>query len=192
MSRLPVVIDLETKYTFREKKDVRELGISVFGIYDYAKDKIWVVREENIAEVFPFLENASYIIGYNVEKFDLQVLQKYYPGDVRRLPSFDLMEDIKKRVGKRIALDEVLYATLNAKKIGHGLKAVEDYKKGNWKDLEAYCLEDVRLTKELFDFGVRNGKIFYPTAEGKEEIRVDWKKFLYEDSKSDVSLTLPF
>ncbi len=192
MNRFPIVIDLETKYTFREKKSPRELGISVLGIYDYASSKAWVVREERIAEVFPFLEKASYIIGYNIVKFDLEVLQAYYPGDVRTFPSFDLMEDIKRKIGRRIALDEVVFATLGEKKIGHGLKAVEDFKKGNWKELEEYCLKDVMLTKKLFDFGVKNGKIFYPTEAGKKEMAVDWKRILEGDSKNDVSLTLPF
>ncbi len=192
MPRLPVVIDLETKYTLKEKKAPVELEVSVFGIYDYATDKAWVVREENINEVFPYLEKASYVIGYNVVSFDLAVFQRYYPGDVRKFSTFDIMEDLKEKIGKRIALDEVLYATLGEKKTGHGLLAIEYFRKGDWKALEEYCLSDVLLTKRLFDYGVKNKKIFYPTEYGKQEVKVDWEKYLYEDSGEDVSMTLPF
>ena len=109
MARLPVVIDLETKYTFREKKEPYELEISVLGIYDYASSKAWIVREEKLPQVFPVLEKASYIIGYNIKNFDLKVLQRYYPGDVRNFSVFDIMEDIKEKIGERIALEEVLH-----------------------------------------------------------------------------------
>ena len=192
MARLPVVIDLETKYTFREKKEPYELEISVLGIYDYASSKAWIVREEKLPQVFPVLEKASYIIGYNIKNFDLKVLQRYYPGDVRNFSVFDIMEDIKEKIGKRIALDEVLYATLGVKKTGHGLLAVEYYRRGEWEALEKYCLDDVELTRRLFEFGAKKGKVFYPTAEGKKEVAVNWERILLDEGKSQMSLTLPF
>lgn len=192
MARFPVIIDIETKNTFKEKRRPQELGISVLGIYDYASQNAWTVREDKINEIFPVLEKASYIIGYNVIKFDLQVLQAYYPGDVSSFSAFDLMEDIKAKIGRRISLDELVFATLGERKIGHGLKAVEDYKKGNWEELEKYCLKDVLLTKKLFEFGVRNGKIYFLDEKGKQEIKVDWRRILEGDSDSNISLTLPF
>ena len=192
MSRLPVVIDLETKYTFKDKKSPAELGISVFGIYDYSVSRAWVVKEENLNEVFPILENASYIIGYNIKNFDLKVLQPYYPGKVDNFPVFDLMEEIKNKIGRRIALDEVLYATLGVKKTGYGLLAVEYYKRGDWESLEKYCLDDVELTRQLFEYGAKKGEIYYPTPQGKKKIKVEWEEILLTEGNSKMDLTLPF
>jgi len=131
--------------------------------------------------------------GYNVKNFDLAVLQAYYPGRVEVFPTFDILEDIKEKIGKRISLNEVVIATLAKKKTGHGLQAINLFKEGRIDELKKYCLDDVMLTKELFEYGIKNQEIFYLNEKGKVTIKVDWKKYLEEEKKtSDTPLTLPF
>ncbi len=190
--RLPLVFDLETKYTFLEKKDYSQLEISVLGFYDYNKDEIKIVREDQLSQFFKAAESASYLVGFNIHRFDLRVLQPYYSGDIFSLPSFDMLSDIKQKAGKRFSLNDLVRETLGKEKSGHGLEAIRLYQEGEWSRLESYCRDDVVLTKELFEYGVRNKKIFYPTDTGREELRVDWERYLYEDSNQDISLTLPF
>lgn len=192
MKKLPVILDLETKYTFREYSDPADLGITVAAIYDYSKKQGLVFTEKEINNLFPYLEGASYLIGYNIDSFDLPVLQSYYPGKLSALSSFDILSDIKKIIGKRLALNDLISVTLNKKKSGHGLMAVDYYKEGRWDELKKYCLDDVLLTKELFEYGVNNGEIYYLNEVGKIKIPVDWKKYSESSDKSQVSLTLPF
>ncbi|PIZ62417.1 hypothetical protein COY16_04430 [Candidatus Roizmanbacteria bacterium CG_4_10_14_0_2_um_filter_39_13] len=116
MQKFPLVLDLETKHTFREYDDAQKLGISVVAVYDYADRQGYVYRENDLRRLFPKMEKASYIIGYNSRSFDLQVLQAYYPGDVEKLPQFDILDDIKRVLGKRIGLNDAASATLNEKK----------------------------------------------------------------------------
>ena len=191
--RHPLIIDLETKHTFREYSDPSKLGISVIGIYDYTDRSFKSFTEKTIPSLYPLLENASYIIGYNSNNFDLAVLQGYYPGDIKQFKTFDLLEDIRFILGKRLSLNDVVNATLNKRKSGHGLHAIHLYKEGQIKKLIKYCLDDVSLTKELFEYGVTHNEIFYPSGAGKSSIKVSWKKYLEEsDEKKDISLTLPF
>jgi len=191
--RHPVVVDLETKYTFRNTPDHSKLGISVAGIYDYKTDQLSIFEEAELPELFPILENASLIIGYNIDAFDLPVLKGYYPGDITQFKTFDMLKDIKERIGRRISLDSVVRATLDKAKTGHGLKAIQYYREGRIAELKAYCLSDVTLTRELFDFGVKNGEIAYPDEMEKIPIKVDWAKYLqYQGNGDDMSLTLPF
>lgn len=192
MGKLPVIIDLETKYTFRQFKDPKKLGISVVAIYDYKTEQKLTFLEKEINSLFPILENASYIIGYNIKDFDLPVLQGYYPGKIENFLVFDLIEDIRVKTGKRLALNDLLLATLNKKKTGHGLQAINYYQEGEWEKLKKYCLDDVMLTKELFEYGVKNKKIFYLNEKGKVEIIVDWEKYLKESNNNNMPLTLPF
>ena len=142
--------------------------------------------------MFPILENASYIIGYNVRSFDLPVLQGYYPGNVASFSQFDILDDIRDKIGRRIGLNDVIYATFGEKKSGHGLMAIDFYREGKWEELKKYCLDDVMLTKKLFDFGLKNGEIYYLDETGKVTIKVDWKKYMEDAGSSDVPLTLPF
>ena len=192
MQKFPVVLDLETKHTFREIDDPAKLGISVVGIYEYGKSEKKIFTEKELNSLFPILENASYIIGYNVRSFDLPVLQGYYPGNVASFSQFDILDDIRDKIGRRIGLNDVIYATFGEKKTGHGLMAIDFYREGKWEELKKYCLDDVMLTKKLFDFGLKNGEIYYLDETGKVTIKVDWKKYMENSGKTDTPLTLPF
>ncbi len=193
MKKFPIVLDLETKHTFREFADPKKLGISVAAIYDYKDSQERIFVEKEINGLFPYLENASYIIGYNVKSFDIAVLQGYYPGQVEHFSSFDILEDIREKIGRRLALNDIIYATLGKKKTGHGLMAIDYYKEGKWEELKKYCLDDVMLTKELFDYGVKNKEIQFLNEKGKVTIKVDWAKYIEDESNgNDMPLTLPF
>lgn len=188
----PIVLDLETKYTFRKYSDPKKLGISVVAIYDYKTNKSFTFMEKDINHLFKFLEKASFIIGFNILDFDLPVLQGYYPGNIFQFKTLDILEEVKKVVGRRLALNDLIMATLNKKKTGHGLQAIEYYHQGKIEKLKEYCLSDVLLTKELFDFGVKNGVIYYLDASGKVPIKVEWQKLLNNDSScKEINLTLP-
>ena len=192
MQKFPLVLDLETKHTFREFDDPQKLGISVVGIYDYADRQGYIYREAELTKLFSKLEKASFVIGYNSRSFDLAVLQAYYPGDVTHLPQFDILEDIKRIIGKRIGLNDVAFATLNEKKTGHGLMAIDYYKEGKWDELEKYCLSDVMVTKRLLEYGISHEKIFYMNETGKVPIHVNWKRYMEEAGADETALTLPF
>ena len=192
MRQHPVVIDLETKHTFREFSDPQKLGVTVLALYDYATGKQHIYTEDNLSSVFPLLENASYIIGYNIASFDLPVLQPYYPGNVEDLTLFDILDDIREKIGRRIGLNDVASATLGEKKTGHGLMAIDYYKEGKWDELKKYCMDDVMVTKRLFDYGVENKEIYYLNELGKVMIPVAWRKYLEDSGKSQPPMTLPF
>ena len=193
MKKYPIILDLETQRTFREESDPAKLGISVVAIYDYEDQKGKVYTEKEVNQLFPILEKASYIIGYNSVAFDIPVIQGYYPGDVNNFSQFDIMEDIRSKIGRRLGLNDLAGATLNIKKSGHGLMAIDYFKEGKWDELKKYCLDDVLVTKDLFEHGVEKGFVMYKNERGVINVDVNWKK--YKDGNgtvSDMPLTLPF
>lgn len=186
----PVVLDLETQYSLREKgKDPQKLKVSVVGIYDYADKLFKTFWEDELKKLWPILENASLIIGFNIKKFDLQVLAPYYVGDISKFPILDLLDEIKKSLGKRISLGELAKGTLGERKDGHGFLALDFYRKGELDKLKAYCVEDVRLTRDLYEFGKKEDRVFYPSERGREEIKVNWEG--KEVKEKVIDLTLP-
>jgi DNA polymerase elongation subunit (family B) len=194
--RKPIVIDFETQKSFREAPDVRDLKISVAGVYDYQTDQLVAYEEHQLGEMISVFEQASIIIGFNHDHFDMPVLQPYYPGDVTHFKTFDILTDVKNIVGRRISLDNLVQATLGEGKSGHGLQAIQFFREGKMDELKKYCLDDVRLTKELFEYGVANGKIYYPDQFGNGEkrvIHVKWESYMnYKGVDDNVNLTLPF
>lgn len=185
----PIVLDLETKYSFREvNNDHKKLGISMVGIYDYGRDVFEAYREADVSKLFSVLENATTIIGFNIRKFDMLVLSSYYVGDVKRLPVLDLIEDVEKYLGYRLALDDLARETLGAQKNGHGFLALEYFKKGDFSKLEEYCLSDVKITRDLYEFGKKQGYIYFKDSRGRREIPVAW----HLGTKAEhLPLTLP-
>jgi len=187
----PIILDVETQHTFQEVGyDHKKLKISVVGVYDYATDEYLTYRENQLGELFPRFEHASYLIGFNINKFDLPVLSPYYLGNYKQFATIDMLEEVEKSLGHRIALDDLARATLGTKKSGHGFLAIEYFKKGEWDKLCSYCLDDVKITRELFEYGQKHGKVFFNATRGKREIPV---KFVREQTpSSSVSLSLPF
>jgi DEAD/DEAH box helicase domain-containing protein len=192
MKKLPVIIDIETKKKFREVVNHKELGISLVGIYNYKTKTYETFLEKELSKLFKILEDSSYIIGFNIKSFDIPILQTYYPGRFSDFLVFDILEDLKEKIGKRYSLNFFGFATLGKKKAGHGLQAVDLYREGKIEELKKYCLKDVELTKELFDYGVEHGEVFYLNEMGKVPVLVDWKKYLSAEAKKDTRLTLPF
>lgn len=202
MSR-EVVFDIETQNSFIEvgAGNHKALKISVVAIFDYATGEFKAFREENLKDLWPYLERAERLIGYNSKYFDIPVLQNYYPGDLLKIPHLDLLEEIKKAIGIRIKLDDVARATLNTKKSGHGLQATEWFKQGEWEKIEKYCIDDVRITRDVYEYGKLNKQIFYPDVQqGLKPIPV---KFALEkinlnnggtaaSAPASMNLTLPF
>lgn len=175
-----VVIDLETIKTYDEvggRDHLDQLGISVVGVYEYATNSYRIFEGSELGQLQNFLINASLVIGFNHVGFDLPVLQPHLTIDVKTIPTFDIMLDIQTRLGHRVSLDSVAKATLGEGKTGHGLDAIRFYREGRMKELKDYCLNDVRVTKEVFDHGVTQKKIFYLSKMGnqKKELPVDWK-----------------
>jgi DEAD/DEAH box helicase domain-containing protein len=192
MKKFPVIIDLETKHTFRDFNEHEKLGVSVMAMFDYATQKGTVFEEKELNKAFPILENASYVIGYNSNGFDLPVLQAYYPGDILALSTFDLLEDIRIKIGRRLGLNDMAAATLGKKKTGHGLMAIDYYKEGKMEELKKYCLDDVLITKELFEYGVKYGEVQYINEVGRNSIHVEWKQYMEGNGNIQTELTLPF
>ncbi len=186
-----IVLDIETQNTYQEagSRDNRLLKVSLVGVYFFATDSYRAYLESELPSLWPELEKASRVIGYNIKWFDWPVLNNYYPGDLGQLETLDILEKIEQRLGFRVKLDAVSQATLGFGKIGHGLQAVEFYRTGEMEKLRAYCLQDVRVTKEIYEYGLKQKRIFFQDHfGGRVEITVDFS--LPRREKQLVNLTI--
>ncbi len=186
----PIVLDIETQNLFNEVGyDHKKLKVSVVGIYDYDTDSYETYFEKDLNNLFQKLEHTSLLIGFNINKFDLPVLAPYYLGNLFKIPTLDLLEEVYKSLGFRLALDDLARSTLGVKKEGHGLLAIEYFRQGNYDKLKKYCLSDVKITKELYEFGKKEKKLYFQGVKGKREITVNWGHL--PNQNPGIELTLP-
>ena len=167
-----LVLDLETQKTFDAvgRDNFHKLKVSVVGVYDYLTDEYRTYEESEIPILETRLKDAELIIGFNIRRFDFAVLAPYLFLSVETLPMLDLMEEIEKVRGHRVALHSVAQATLGITKTGDGWNAVNLYEQGRMDELKRYCLNDVKLTKEVYEYGCRENRVFFISNR-------DWKKY---------------
>lgn len=188
-----IIFDIETKNSFQEagSNNPADLDISVVCIYDYANDEYSSYLEKDFKNLWPIIEKADILIGFNSEHFDTPLLNKYYPGDLTQIKSLDILKEIKKSLGRRIKLDTIAEATLGKKKTGHGLEAIAWWKSGEIDKIIKYCLEDVKITKEVYEYALKNSFLKYKDGNELKNINLDTCHWEEEDS-NPITHTLPF
>ena len=170
-----LVIDVETKNTFAEvggQANIRALKISFVGLYSYNHDALFGFHEEDLPKLGPILQGAGLLIGHTINAFDVPVLNAHFPFNLFAIPRIDLLEEIEMNFGRRVGLDALAKANLNAGKTGHGLHAVTLYREGRLGELRDYCLHDVRLTRDLYELAKRQGYLYVPERESGELVKV--------------------
>jgi DEAD/DEAH box helicase domain-containing protein len=180
MPQRQAVLDLETQKIFDEigSRNPGELGVSVAGVYFYETDEYVCFEESKLGDLERRLANVSRVIGFNIRRFDFPALQPYLKHiDLGRMEMLDILEDLEKILGHRVSLQSVASATLGVGKSGSGLDAIHYYRSGEMEKLKKYCLDDVRLTREIYEFGRKNGLIYYLSKDGSNRLtaKVDWK-----------------
>lgn len=189
-----IVFDLETQNIFTEvgSGDVTSLDISVACAYDSGTDTYTTVSVDELSQLWPIFEKADALVGYNSNHFDIPLLNKYYPGDLTHIKSIDLLESIRESLGRRLRLDSVAQATVGAKKSADGLQAVRWFKEGKIDEIKKYCEQDVKVTKEIFEYALKNGHVSFKDGYKKREIKLDISTWETKDTDSSMTHSLPF
>lgn len=162
-----VIFDIETKRTFSQVEGnfPEKLGISFVGVCVreglHGPGEMLGFFENEIDKLFPILEQADVVIGYNSDHFDIPTLIPYYTGNVSLFPSLDLLARFKDATGHRVKLDVLAQETLGKGKSGDGLDAIKYYETGQLEKLKQYCLMDVEITRDIYDYGMKNGSLKY-------------------------------
>lgn len=188
-----ITFDIETKNLFTDvgSNNPADLDISVVCVHDSKDDSITSYLEPELKNLWPILEQADVLITWNGDHFDIPLLNKYYSGDLTKIKSLDLMKEVQGSLGRRLKLDTVAEATLGQNKSGHGLDAIQWWQNGEIDKLIHYCKEDVRLTKDLHDYALKNKHLKYKDLGVLKEIKLDTSQW-ETPIVSAMTYTLPF
>lgn len=169
-----VIFDVETQKLFSEigSYDPANLGISIVSAYIRQVDDtqqelsgtMYSFWEHELADMWKHFSGAQRIIGFNSIKFDVPALKNYSPTGFEKLPHFDIMKAVRDNLGFSLSLNHLATHTLGQQKTDVGVNAVEYWKKHDdesLKKLKYYCEADVTLTRNLYDFGVKQKHLKY-------------------------------
>lgn len=131
--------------------------------------------ESATLRLIEYLSRYDRIISFNGDGFDSRVLSHYGDVTVLNKKSFDVLTDLKRRVGHRLSLDSVAQATLGLGKSADGLQALRWWKEGRIDLISEYCQRDVEVLMKIVGFGRNKGFIKFQDKFGTEKtVPVEW------------------
>jgi len=180
-----LVFDIETQNFFTDPgvgwNNFGALKISVVGVYSYEQDKYAAYEEDQMEELAELFLPARTLVGFASNRYDVPVLNLYF----RKLKDrealnlwakerVDILEEIERQTGERISLNQLAEANLGVKKEGHGSEAIALYERGELEALKKYCLQDVELTKRIYDIYLRDRSLLIPDRVTGEMRRLEF------------------
>jgi len=176
-----ITFDIETSNIFQDvgTNDATDLDLSVVCIHDSETGEYSSYTQEQLSDLWPILEKADILVGYNSDHFDVPLLNKYCPNDLHKIKSLDLLKEIRASLGRRIKLDDVAKATLGESKSADGLLAVKWWREGQHQKVIDYCIQDVKVTRDVYDYAIKNGHLKWNNGSETIEIPLDttsWEK----------------
>lgn len=181
-----IVFDIETSNFFTDPgvgpDNFEALHVSAVGVYSYKDDSYRCFGESELALALPLFRDAEAIMGFSINRYDVPVLNLAF----QRLPEgrdinlwaktrIDLAERLEDITKRRISLSRLAFTNLGEKKEHHGSEAIALYKEGRIAELQEYCLNDVRITKELYDCFLRDQFLLVPDKATGDIMRVDFE-----------------
>ena len=175
-----VVVDVEIQKTIEQVggwDNTDKMGIGVAVIYEYQTDRFRIYGPDDVLELQARLMMADRVSGFNIWKFDFPVIWGL-PGRERVSAMQPKTNDILRRIWRALGLnpdefgsqhkgwglDVVCNGTFGRGKTGYGGDAPKWFQEGKWARLVDYCIDDVKLERDLTDFMDRYGFVVNGTT----------------------------
>ena len=175
-----LVVDLETQNLASEVGgwgNIRTMRLALAASWDLDSGEWRTYFEEEAEDLVEDMFNAELVIGFNIRRFDFEVLRAYTGRDLGRIRTVDLLDVIKSRLGFRISLGSLAESNFGEGKTADGILSVQYFREGRFDLVEAYCKKDVELTGRLYLKGLQEGCLLF-RGKGGELLRVrveGWK-----------------
>ncbi len=178
MAKNIVYFDLETQKSAEEVggwEKISRMGMSVGVTFSTARGDYRIYAERQINDLLADLQRADLVVGFNILRFDYEVLHGYTPFDLRQLPTLDMLVDLAEKLQHRLSLDSIATATLGVEKTAEGMQAIRWFKDGQLLKIAEYCCYDVKLTKLVHEYGLKHGQLHYHNRFGRKlTVPVTW------------------
>jgi hypothetical protein len=173
-----VYFDLETQRSADEVggwDKISKMGMSIGVTFSTARGDYRIYGEKQVNDLLTDLQRADLVVGFNILRFDYEVLHDYTPLDLTQLPTLDMMVELANTLQHRLSLDSIATATLGVEKTAEGLQAIQWFKEGKLVEIAEYCCYDVKLTKLVHEYGLKHRQLHYHNRFSKKlVVPVNW------------------
>lgn len=163
--------------------DHANMGISVIGAYDYHEDRYRVFCRDGFDD-FRALAADRLCVGFNSIRFDNAVIRATGVADIDKEQCYDILREMWLAAGvgdaepfdfKRhggYGLDATCERNFGTKKTGNGALAPVLWQQGKVGQVIDYCLNDIKLTKQIFDLILTGTPVVSPKDGSLLNLRV--------------------
>ncbi len=176
--RRTMLFDLETYRSAREVggwNNAHKMRVALGAVCHLQEGRIEVFQEDEVLQLITLLDTADAVIGYNILRFDYQVLSGYTGIEYhRKWPTLDLLADLRAEHQVGPKMNALARATLGTEKSADGMQSLKWVQEGRLDLVEEYCRKDVEILRDLYLFGRRMGYVVLAGDGGERRLRVDW------------------
>ncbi len=173
-----VYFDLETQKSAQEVggwDKISAMRMSVGVTFSAVRGDYRIYGEKQVDDLLTELQRADLVVGFNHVRFDYEVLHGYTSMDLRQLPSLDMLTELQNTLSHRLSLDSIATATFGVEKTAEGLQAIKWFQEGRLLEIAEYCCYDVKLTRLVYEYGVKHRQLHYHNKFGKKmTVPVRW------------------
>jgi hypothetical protein len=173
-----VYFDLETQKSADDVggwNQISQMRMSVGVTFSTARGGYVIYGEKQVNDLIAELQRADLVVGFNVLRFDYEVLHGYTPMDLRQIPTLDMLVELQKVLPHRLSLDSIAAASLGVEKTSDGLQALRWFREGKLLEIAEYCCYDVKITGLVHRYGVAHKQVYYRNRIGhKLSVPVSW------------------
>lgn len=166
-----VYFDLETQKSADDVGgwgNIRDMRLSVGVTFSTTRSTYMIYEEARVNDLIEELRRADLVVGYNVLRFDYEVLAGHNDFfDPSQIPTLDMLVELQKIMSFRPSLDSMAQATLGVEKTSEGLQAIKWYREGRMLEIAEYCCFDVKITRMLHEHGRDRRQLCYVNKFGK-------------------------
>ncbi|HIH15858.1 MAG TPA: hypothetical protein HA252_00450 [Candidatus Diapherotrites archaeon] len=187
--------DLETEQLFEDlgmeskwSRDPSRLSIACACV-KVNEEPCRVFLKEQAKELFDLLQSCDLVVGHNLFSFDYSVLQGAVKQPVANLlntKTLDMLFEIEKKTSQRVALNDLAKLNLGEEKTEDSRSVPFMWRTGKRQQVIDYCINDVEMTRKLYEFGRDHHKLKYTAKTmdyrrderiiiGVKEVEVSWQ-----------------
>ncbi|RPH94088.1 DEAD/DEAH box helicase, partial [candidate division KSB1 bacterium] len=192
-----LVLDIETQRSAEEVggwHEARQMRVAVVAVWDSLRNEMLTYDEAAVDVLFAHMKSADLIVGFNIRRFDYEVLRGYTFENLNRLPTLDLLNVVEESLGRRLKLDSLATATLGTAKSADGLQSLAWFKAGEIERVAEYCRHDVEITRDLLFYALDHGYLLF--GQGNAEaarvpMRIELNRYFASSAADAMNDTAP-
>lgn len=138
-----------------------DCGLASVALYDTRTERYHVYDVFTLDKCIDHLNSADLLVGFNSIEFDTPCLEAV-AGQAIDVPQYDILQQVWKVTGGRrkgYGLGPICERTLGIGKSGTGEHAPKLYQEGRYAELYDYNINDVHLTRQLYNHIAEHGWI---------------------------------